>query len=121
MWFLDQLDPDNAAYNIPTAVRLRGYLDRNVIERSLNEIVRRHEVLRTTIANHDGRASQVIAPELTVPVLVEDLTGIGEGERDEIVRQTVSRESRRPFSLTDGPLLESGLCGSPLKITLLFW
>src|SRR5205823_1058913 len=58
LWFIDQLEPGSAAYNIPSAVRLRGRLDEAALERSLNEIVRRHEVLRTSFPSRDGEPRQ---------------------------------------------------------------
>ncbi|HEV7518636.1 MAG TPA: condensation domain-containing protein, partial [Thermoanaerobaculia bacterium] len=61
LWFLDQLRPGNAAYNVPTAFRLRGPLAAEVLARSLTEIVRRHEILRTVFTAVDGRAVQVVA------------------------------------------------------------
>src|SRR5262249_34475294 len=63
LWFLDQLEPGNLFYNIPLAVRLQGPLDVGALERGLNEIVRRHEVLRTTFPAEAGTPHQVIAPE----------------------------------------------------------
>src|SRR5205085_1700998 len=60
LWFIDQLEPGSAAYNIPSAVRLRGRLDEQALQRSLNEIVRRHEVLRTSFPSQDGEPRQQI-------------------------------------------------------------
>src|SRR5687767_12749916 len=62
LWFLDRLEPGSAFYNVPNAVRLHGALDEAALERALGEIVRRHESLRTTFAEADGSAVQVIAP-----------------------------------------------------------
>src|SRR5437870_4853918 len=62
LWLLDQLDPQSAAYNLHGGVRLRGQLDIAALEQSLNELVRRHEVLRTTFALVDGQPMQLIAP-----------------------------------------------------------
>ncbi len=70
LWFLDQLEPDSPAYNMPVAVRLRGPLDAAVLEQSLNEIVRRHEVLRATFIDVAGQPEQVIAPGLTLDPVV---------------------------------------------------
>src|SRR5690606_16413955 len=67
LWFLDQFEPNSPFYNIPEAVRLHGPVDPAVLERCLNEIVRRHEALRTTFKTVDGKPQQVIAPELYVP------------------------------------------------------
>src|SRR5918912_702633 len=75
LWFIDQLDPASFAYNITTALRLTGSLNVNALERCLNEIVRRHEALRTTFAlNQEQQPIQVIAPELKLSLRVEDLS-----------------------------------------------
>ena len=107
LWFLDQLDPGGAAYNIPTAVRLRGALGVSTFERSLNEIVRRHETLRTTFTTVEGRPVQVIAPSLVLPLAVEDLTGLSEDEREAEVMRLAAVGAQRPFDLTRGPLLRA--------------
>ncbi len=65
LWFIDQLEPGNSVYNFPAAVRLKGPLNVVALKQSLNEIVKRHEALRTTFATVDGRPVQVIAPLLT--------------------------------------------------------
>ncbi|MDY7077385.1 MAG: amino acid adenylation domain-containing protein, partial [Chloroflexota bacterium] len=109
LWFLDQLAPDNLFYNIPMAVRLKGRLDVTALEQSVNEIVRRHESLRTTFDTVDGKPVQVIAPELTVPLPVVDLTDLPEVEREEKAHQLVIQEVRRPFDLAQGPLLRARL------------
>jgi len=66
LWFLDQLEPGSPMYNIPSAVRLTGRLDLAALTQSLDEIVRRHEILRTTFTTQDGQPVQVISPEMTV-------------------------------------------------------
>ena len=107
LWFLDQLDPGSTAYNIPTAVRLRGALSVSTFERSLNEIVQRHETLRTTFTTVEGRPVQVIAPSLVLPLAVEDLTGLSEDEREAEVMRLAATEAQRPFDLAQGPLLRA--------------
>src|SRR5918994_6812467 len=67
LWFLHRLDPASPAYNIPAALRLRGRLDVAALQRSLAEIARRHEALRTTFAEMDGRPVQVVAPAGAIP------------------------------------------------------
>src|SRR5688500_19831669 len=74
LWFLDQLEPGLIAYNIPAAVRLVGQLDVSVLNWSLNEIVRRHESLRTTFDVLAGEPVQVIAPTMRISILMIDLT-----------------------------------------------
>ena len=101
LWFLDQLEPGSPAYNISAAVRLAGPLNLETLERSLNEIVRRHESLRTTFKTIDGRPVQVIASTLTLPFPLTDLSSASEEE----TQQLMSEEARRPFNLEHGPLL----------------
>ena len=105
LWFLDQLAPGNLFYNIPMAVRLTGRLDVEALERSLNEILRRHEVLRTTFRAEGGKPVQVIAPELRLTLPVEDLSHLPEAEREAEAQRRVQEEAQRPFDLTQGPLL----------------
>ena len=77
MWFLDQLEPGSAIYNIPAAVRLRGALDVGALERTLSEVVRRHEVLRTHFIAVDGEPVQVIEPAAPLKLQVVDLSESG--------------------------------------------
>jgi len=109
LWFLDQLAPGNLFYNIPMAVRLTGELDVEALEQSLNEILRRHEVLRTTFRAEGGKPVQIIAPELPLPLLVEDLSHLPETEREAEADRLVQEEARRPFDLSQGPLLRARL------------
>src|SRR4051794_2121481 len=73
IWFLEQLESKNLFHNVPAAVRLPGPLSVSLLERCINEIVRRHESLRTSFGNVEGRPVQIIAPELRVPVTLVDL------------------------------------------------
>jgi len=109
LWFLDQLEPGSPLYNVPDAVRINGPLDVAALERSLNEIVRRHEVLRTTFPTVDGKPVQVIAPDLTIPLPVVDLTGLPEAEREPEALRQAREQARRPFDLARGPLLRARL------------
>jgi hypothetical protein len=109
LWFLDQLEPGSASYNMPAAVRLVGALDVSALERALNEIVRRHEVLRTTFGSEDGIPFQVIASELTVPLPLRDLTHLPEAQRESEMLHGIDQEVRRPFDLARGPLLRAAL------------
>ena len=108
LWFLEQLEP-NGPYKVPAAFRLRGRLDLEALEQSVNEIIRRHEVLRTTFAEMEGRPVQIVAPRLTLSIPVEDLSHLAEAERAARVRQTAARLSGQPFDLVRGPLVGAAL------------
>ncbi|MCP4662254.1 MAG: non-ribosomal peptide synthetase, partial [bacterium] len=96
LWFLAQLESESAAYNIPQAFRLRGSVSVPALARSLEEIVRRHEVLRTTFAPGDEGPVQVVAAAAPPPLAVIDLTAVA--NRDEAER-LLWREGARPFDL----------------------
>jgi amino acid adenylation domain-containing protein/non-ribosomal peptide synthase protein (TIGR01720 family) len=108
-WFLDQLEPGTAFYNIPEAVRLHGPLDAKALSDSLNEIIRRHAVLRSTFPTINGEPRLVIVPELVLTLRTADLQGVVETERDETVRQLIRAEAQRPFDLASGPLVRATL------------
>ncbi len=109
LWFLDQWEPGNPVFNIYYAYCLVGRLNVTALEESLNEIVRRHEVLRTTFGAEEGRPYQVIAPRLRVPLVVVELGGLPEGEREAEVVRLAREEAGRPFDLARGPLLRATL------------
>ena len=108
LWFLDQLAPGDASYNIPSAVRLKGDLDVPALGKALNEVVRRHEVLRTTFAAEGGVPHQLIAPDLDLTLAVEDLRTIEESDREDESRR-IEEEARTPFDLAAGPPLRARL------------
>jgi amino acid adenylation domain-containing protein len=105
LWFIDQLQPGSAAYNVPAALRVRGPLDDGALERALAELVRRHEALRTTFAARAGRAVQVIHPAGAFALARLDLGGMPEAEREAELRRRVEIEENTPFDLAAGPLL----------------
>jgi amino acid adenylation domain-containing protein len=109
LWFLDQLEPHSAAYNIPTSIRLNFAVDVKALERSLNALVERHEVLRTTFADVDGQPIQVIAPSLNVPLRVVDLSALSEAQRNAEALRLADEEVQAPFDLVRGPLLRATL------------
>ena len=109
LWFLDQMEPDSAAYNMPFAMRLKGRLDVEALERSFNEIVQRHEALRTTFPAAAGQPMQVVAPRLNLRLETIDLREFPESEREPEARRLVAAEVQRPFDLAVGPLLRIGL------------
>jgi amino acid adenylation domain-containing protein len=105
LWFIDQLDRGNPAYNFPIAVRLTGSLNVAALEQSLNEIVRRHEALRTTYGEVKGQPVQIISPTLTLPLPALDLRALSESDREAQAMRLAVEESRLPFDLARGPLL----------------
>ncbi|HEY0606489.1 MAG TPA: condensation domain-containing protein, partial [Herpetosiphonaceae bacterium] len=113
LWFLHQLDPSSPAYNAPSAVRLSGPLDVDALQHSLNEVVRRHEVLRSTFTTIDNQPVQVIAPQLDLPLPILDLRMLHpEGTRDQREAEALQlalEEFQRPFDLQSGPLLRTRL------------
>ncbi len=109
LWFIDQLQPGNTAYNIFNASRIRGSLNIPIMERVINELIQRHEVLRTTLKSVDGLPVQVISRELKITLEPVSLEHLPEAERyDEAVRLT-TEEFARPFDLENGPLVRVGL------------
>jgi amino acid adenylation domain-containing protein/FkbM family methyltransferase len=109
LWFIDQLEPGSAAYNVSVALRLRGALDAEALAWALSEVVRRHEVLRTTFATVDGRPVQVIGPAGPVRLPVADLSNLGPRAREAAVERLARAEAARPFDLARGPVLRCTL------------
>ncbi|MGB7946554.1 MAG: condensation domain-containing protein, partial [Candidatus Binatia bacterium] len=107
LWFLDQLEPNSPAYQISSTHRLRGPLDVGALSESLNEIVRRHEALRTTFSNIGGQAFQKISTPPTLPLPLIDLGPLVEAEADSEIRRLVDEEIRRGFDLERGPLVRN--------------
>ncbi|MGH7931425.1 MAG: condensation domain-containing protein, partial [Candidatus Binatia bacterium] len=107
LWFLDQLEPGSTVYNMPGVFRLKGPLNVAVLKQSLNEIVRRHEALRTTFRSVEGSPQQVVASGLTLPLPVMDLSHRCESDRENEARRLAAEEARRPFDLSRGPLLRA--------------
>ena len=105
LWFLDQLEPGNPVYNIPGSVRLSGSLDLSALNQSLNEIIKRHEALRTSFAMLDGQPVQVIEPVLELAIEVRDLSAMSATEREVEAQRLATAEAALPFDLTTGPLL----------------
>ncbi|MEH2147960.1 amino acid adenylation domain-containing protein [Nostoc sp.] len=101
MWFLYQLESQSPFYNEGLQLRVAGVLNVEALQGSINEIIRRHEILRTTFPAVDGKPVQVISPSLTINIPVLDLQGLEEAE----VQQIVTKEARQPFDLSNAPLL----------------
>ena len=108
-WFLDQFEPNQCVYTSCKAERLIGPLNVAALEASLNAIIRRHEVLRTTFPAPDGKPIQQIAPELTVRFPIILLEGMYDEDHQAAVRRAVADETRNPFDLSRGPLMRAKL------------
>jgi amino acid adenylation domain-containing protein len=109
LWFFHQLDPENAAYNCAAAFRFKGALDAEGLLWSINQVVKRHEVLRAFFPIRDGEAVQEIAGNVEIPMEVLDLSALPQEEREEEVRKRTNAEGVTPFDLTVAPLLRCQL------------
>ncbi|MCP3059808.1 non-ribosomal peptide synthase/polyketide synthase [Myxococcus sp. K38C18041901] len=109
LWFLDQLEPGSAFYNIATEFQLTGSLDAQALEHAFSELVRRHESLRTTFAEDARGAFQRIHPPAHRTLARVDLSALSPEARDAEVRRRAVAEARRPFDLSTGPLLRTEL------------
>lgn len=109
LWFLNQLAPDSPFYDENALVRLSTSVNPTSLERALNEIVARHEALRTVFQADRGEPAQRILPRLHVPLQFRDLRWLPESEREAAALRTVTDELRRPFDLGAGPLLRFSL------------
>ena len=109
LWFLDQLEPGNPFYNLPTAARLKGLLDIDALRWSLNEIVRRHESLRTIFPASAGQPRQEILPPTPLALDDVDLRRMSPTAREIELRRQMTAAAARPFELDRGPLLRATL------------
>jgi len=102
LWFLDQLEGPSATYNQPTSLRIEGRLDRAALERALEGIVARHEILRTTFRVIDGAPAQEIHETIAFRLAEEDAS-------EEAIETLATEEAQRPFDLEQGPLFRARL------------
>ncbi|QAT84065.1 tyrocidine synthase [Corallococcus coralloides] len=109
LWLLDQLQPGNAAYNIPAALRLKGHVDLESLRRAFETLVARHETLRTTFVQHQGQPAQRIHAPSTWTLSLLDVSSLPEPQREEEARRLANQEAHRPFDLEAGPLLRTSL------------
>jgi NRPS condensation-like uncharacterized protein len=107
LWFLHQLDADDPSYNVPYAVGLTGHLDTAVLKRTLNEITRRHEVLRTSFPATEGKPLQVISPAQDMSLPLVDLREMSATATEPEVERLIAGDARRPFDLESGPLMRA--------------
>jgi amino acid adenylation domain-containing protein len=107
LWFLDQLEPGTAAYNLPRAFSITGPLDMPVLERALGIVVLRHSSLRTVFESVNGECSQVVLPDIKIEIPLVDLSGRPEPNREAEALDVISDEGKKAFDLSKGPLLRS--------------
>lgn len=108
-WLLDQSEPNSSAYNVRTGLKIKGALDVPRLQRAIEMIVARHEILHTNIIEHDGSPVQVIAPSLAVALQVSDLANLTSAERAAEIDYALAAEANEPFDLSQGPLLRTRL------------
>jgi amino acid adenylation domain-containing protein len=109
LWVAHRVEPGSAAYNMSSPLRLRGALDATALRRSLDELVRRHETLRTTFEEQGGGPVQVVHPPAAGTLGMADLSGLPEGAREPEALRLADAEALRPFDLAHGPVLRSTL------------
>jgi amino acid adenylation domain-containing protein len=109
LWFLDQLEPGTAAYNLARAFRITGPLDPNSLSLAIEAVMRRHESLRTVFDSVDGDTRQIVLSDVNVNVPIIDLTGTPEHSREAEALRIASEEGKKSFDLTKGPLFRAVL------------
>lgn len=109
LWFLDRMDPGQAVYHLPNALRLTGRLDVAALEKSLTEIARRHESLRASFVVVAGEPMQTIAPPQPISLRLTDLSHLGATQLQTEAQRLASVEAHQPFDLSNGPLWRAGL------------
>jgi amino acid adenylation domain-containing protein len=105
LWVLDRLLQGSAVYNLPTAMQIKGTFDLPIFERSINELIRRHETLRTIFKMENEEPVQVILPELHLKIKVIDLSHLPESEKENETNRYTAEDASQPFDLERGPLL----------------
>ena len=105
LWFLDCLAPETTAYLIPMAYRLHGIVEAKILEKSLQELIQRHESLRTIFQERNGRPVQIIRTIYTLSFPYIDLSGLAQNEREHAAHKLTDQEAQRPCNLSQGPLL----------------
>jgi amino acid adenylation domain-containing protein len=121
LWFLQQLDPENTAYNSNYLLRFTGRIDPACLERALNELVHRHEPLRTVYPNQGGSPVQVIQPFKPFTLPFVDFSGLPEDEQQQAILKYASEKSDQPFNLQRGPLVRYALLHQVRNVDTLFF
>ncbi len=109
LWFLDQLHPDSALYNMPVGLRLSGALDTAALEAALDDVLVRHEVLRTAFPSAKGQAWQRVCDNAKAPLTLHDLSTLAPPLREPEAQRILAAEAQRPFDLGTAPLLRAVL------------
>jgi amino acid adenylation domain-containing protein len=121
LWLFDQLQPGVSAYNVPVAVGVRGAFDVVALEQTIEAMVDRHEVLRTTFDSVDGRPVQVIAPFAPVGLPVVDLSALPEPHRSRQIDALVHAHAQRPFDLARGPVWRNAVVKAGPEEHVILW
>ncbi|MBV1874239.1 MAG: hypothetical protein KUG80_05635, partial [Gammaproteobacteria bacterium] len=104
LWFLDQLEGQNPSYNMPAMFELKGDLNRCALSSALNDIISRHEILRTTLHTMDGQGQQKISPQLEAPITWLDLSVLSDKDQEERIQALMATEFQHQFVLDQLPL-----------------
>ncbi|MGF1488147.1 MAG: amino acid adenylation domain-containing protein [Prochloraceae cyanobacterium] len=120
LWFLNQLEGSSATYNMPGAIKIEGDLDLNALELAISEIVRRHEILRTSFHSLNGKPIQVIDPKATIKINLVDLQQLEATERESFLHQQAEIEENTPFNLEIAPLIRCSLLQLSAREYVLF-
>ncbi len=121
LWFLSQLEPESPAYNIPSAFILEGNLDTLALEKSIMEVVKRHESLRTTFTDRGGKPVQIISAESNFKITHKDLSDLPQKESEQKLKSLAKEDALKPFDLAVGPLFRVALIKLPSeKYAILF-
>jgi len=107
LWFINQLQPDNVAYHIAIAVEIEGCLDASILISCIQEIIHRHEILRTSFEVVNGEPAQIISPHATITVPQLDLRHLSDGEQQAEIQKLSQEEIQLPFNLGKAPLLRA--------------
>jgi natural product biosynthesis luciferase-like monooxygenase protein/amino acid adenylation domain-containing protein len=109
LWLVEQMQGGGSAYHCQQTVRLQGHLDEMALERALNEVVRRHEILRTSYPMRGEDVEPHVAPEFVLPIKRLDLATIETHDREARARQLIVEETERPFQFQNGPVVRAVL------------
>src|SRR5688572_20936340 len=105
LWFLEQMDPGTPAYNISGAIRLEGALNVRALQQALDDLVQRHESLRTSFEDVDGEPMQVVSTDATLAIQLTDLSNLNPAAREDEAQRLLAAESELGFDLRKAPLL----------------